>query len=78
MTWSADSGMAYVIGTSFAAPGTRTFYNVVDPATGATSETLSLDRFTPAGLASVPEPGLGLGLLVGAGLLSGLRRARGV
>ncbi|MBB82958.1 MAG: hypothetical protein CL931_04015 [Deltaproteobacteria bacterium] len=77
MTWSAESGMAYVIGTSFAAPGTRTFYNVVDPATGATSETLSLDRFTPAGLASVPEPGPGLGLLVGAGLLGGLCRARG-
>lgn len=76
MTWSPDSGMAYVIGTGFPSPGTRTFYNVIDPATGATMETLSLDRFTPAGLASVPEPGLGLGLLLGGGLLGRLARAR--
>lgn len=76
MTWSPDSGMAYVIGTGFPAPGTRTFYNVIDPATGATMETLSLDRFTPAGLASVPEPGLALGLVLGTVLLGALARAR--
>ena len=76
MTWSPDSGMAYVIGTGFLAPETRTFYNVIDPATGATMETLSLDRFTPAGLASVPEPGLGLGLLIGGGLLGRLAETR--
>lgn len=77
MTWSPDSGMAYVVGTSFSAPGTRTFYNVIDPATGATVETLSLDRFTPAGLASVPEPGLGLGLGIGTALLGAFgRRSR--
>ncbi|MEM9174324.1 MAG: hypothetical protein AAGC67_03755 [Myxococcota bacterium] len=74
MGWSADTGMLYVIGTSFSAPGTRTFYNVVDPTTGATTETLSLDRFTPAGLAAVPEPGFLAGLVCGAGLLASLRR----
>lgn len=75
MTWSPDSGMAYVVGTSFEAPSTRTFYNVVDPTTGVSVETLSVDRFTPGGLASVPEPGFGLGLLLGSGLLvSAIRR----
>ncbi len=76
MTWSPESGMAYVVGTAFSGAGTRTFYNVIDPATGSTMETLSLDRFTPAGLASVPEPGLALGLLIGTGLLGALGRVR--
>jgi hypothetical protein len=46
--------MLYLVGTSYA--GERTFYDVVDPTTGTSVETLSLDVFTPAGLAVVPEP----------------------
>jgi hypothetical protein len=46
--------MLYLVGTAFG--GQRTFYDVVDPTTGISVETLSLDTFTPAGLAAVPEP----------------------
>ena len=68
--------MLYLIGDSFLAPNTRTFYDVIDPTTGQGVMTLSLDRFTSGGLAAVPEPGLLSG--VAAGLLglawSGRRR----
>lgn len=54
LAFSPATGMLYQIGTSWA--GERTFYDVVDPVTGTSVETLSLDVFTPAGLAAVPEP----------------------
>jgi len=76
MAWSPHSGNAYVIGVSFSAPGTRTFYNVIDTTTGATVETLSLDRFTPAGLAAVPEPSFAAGLGLTCVGLAALRRRR--
>ncbi len=75
LAWSPISGMLYQASTAFG--GQRTFYNVIDPVTGVTVETLSLDVFTPAGLAAVPEPGFGAAL--GAGLLglAGIARRRG-
>jgi len=54
LAFSPVSGMLYLVGTAFA--GERTFYDVIDPTTGTSVETLSLDVFTPAGLAAVPEP----------------------
>lgn len=54
LSYSPATGMLYLVGTSFS--GQRTFYDVVDPVTGTSMETLSLDIFTPAGLAAVPEP----------------------
>ncbi|MEZ4278458.1 MAG: hypothetical protein R3F21_02430 [Myxococcota bacterium] len=54
LSFSRSSGMLYLVGTAFG--GERTFYDVVDPTTGTSVETLSLDTFTPAGLAAVPEP----------------------
>jgi hypothetical protein len=57
LSYSPDTGMLYLIGDSFVAPNTRTFYDVIDPTTGRGVVTLSLDRFTAAGLAAVPEPG---------------------
>ena len=65
LSYSPITGMLYLVGTAF--NGARTFYNVIDPSTGASVETLSLDVFTPAGLAAIPEPGFGIGL--GFGLL---------
>jgi hypothetical protein len=54
LAFSPATGMLYLVGTSYA--GERTFFDVVDPVTGASVDTLSLDVFTPAGLAVVPEP----------------------
>ncbi|MBK7952377.1 MAG: hypothetical protein IPK00_27400 [Deltaproteobacteria bacterium] len=54
LSYSPATGMLYLAGTAFS--GQRTFYDVVDPVTGTSMETLSLDTFTPAGLAAVPEP----------------------
>lgn len=54
LAFSRASGMLHLVGTGFS--GQRTFYDVVDPLTGTSIETLSLDTFTPAGLAAVPEP----------------------
>jgi hypothetical protein len=54
LSFSRSTGMLYLVGTAFG--GQRTFYDVVDPTTGISVETLSLDTFTPAGLAAVPEP----------------------
>ncbi len=54
LSYSRSSGLLYLVGTGFG--GQRTFYDVVDPTTGTSIETLSLDTFTPAGLAAVPEP----------------------
>ena len=54
LSFSPSTGMLYLVGTAFT--GQRTFYDVVDPTTGTRVETLSLDTFTPAGLAAVPEP----------------------
>ncbi len=54
LSFSRATGMLYLVGTAFA--GQRTFFDVVDPVSGASIETLSLDTFTPAGLAAVPEP----------------------
>lgn len=66
LAYSRDSGMLYLVGNSFGAPNTRTFYNVIDPASGLSVETLSVDRFTPAGLAAVPEPTFVTGVTAGA------------
>jgi len=79
LSFSPETGMLYLVGTAF--DGQRTFYDVIDPATGTRVETVSLDVFAPAALAVVPEPGLGLGVVVGGGALAGLgavrrRRAR--
>lgn len=54
LAFSPATGMLYLVGTSYA--GERTFFDVVDPVTGTSVDTLSLDTFTPAGLAAVPEP----------------------
>lgn len=66
LAFSRETGKLYMIGDSFSSPNTRTFYNVIDPVTGSSVETLSLDRFTASGLAAVPEPGFATGLLVAA------------
>lgn len=63
--YSATTGMLYLVGNLFNAPDTQTFYTVIDPTDGTVFETLSLDRFTPAGLAVVPEPGLVIGITAG-------------
>jgi hypothetical protein len=54
LSFSPSTGLLYLVGTGYS--GQRTFYDVVDPVTGTSIETLSLDTFTPAGLAAVPEP----------------------
>ncbi|MFO0690223.1 MAG: hypothetical protein U0900_16105 [Myxococcota bacterium] len=54
LAFSRRTGMLYLVGTAYS--GQRTFFDVVDPVTGTSVETLSLDTFTPAGLAAVPEP----------------------
>ncbi len=54
LSYSRSTGLLYLVGTAFG--GERTFYDIVDPTTGTSIETLSLDTFTPAGLAAVPEP----------------------
>ena len=84
LAFSPETGMLYQIGTAFG--GSRTFYNIIDPTNGASALTFSLDVLTPGGLAAVPEPGLGAGLLAGAiglgwaarrSLRGGLRRGSG-
>lgn len=74
LSYSPISGMLYLVGTAFG--GNRTFYNVIDPTTGGSVETLSLDVFTPAGLAAVPEPGFGSGLVFGLLGLAGAAKWR--
>ena len=69
LSYSPISGMLYLVGTTFG--GSRTFYNVIDPTTALSVETLSLDVFTPAALAAVPEAGFGLGLGFGVLCLAG-------
>ncbi|MEZ4331983.1 MAG: hypothetical protein R3F35_09510 [Myxococcota bacterium] len=54
LSFSPATGMLYLVGTAYS--GERTFYDVVDPLTGVSAVTLSLDTFTPAALAAVPEP----------------------
>lgn len=67
LAYSRSTGMLYLVGTSTNdEPFVRTFLNVIDPTTGATVETLSLDRFKPAALAAVPEPGIVIGVTAGA------------
>lgn len=63
LSYSPYSGMLYMVGTAF--EGQRTFYNVIDPTTGTSVETLSLDVFAPSALAAVPEPTLILSLGIG-------------
>ncbi len=60
LAFSAESGQLYLVGTLFYQNlgVTRTFYDIVDPTTLESREALSLDRFTPAALAAVPEPGI--------------------
>ncbi|MFK7896113.1 MAG: hypothetical protein AB8G23_09775 [Myxococcota bacterium] len=63
LAYSVDSGLLYLVGTSFG--GARTFYNIIDPATGTSAETLSLDVFSPSALAALPEPTLVMSLGIG-------------
>jgi len=65
--FSAESGMLYLIGNLTYPPAgvTTTFYAVIDPTTGVSSDAISLDRFTPAALATVPEPGWVTGITAG-------------
>jgi len=58
LSFSAETGMLYLVGNLTYPPGdtTTTFYAVIDPTTGVSSDVISLDRFTPAALAAVPEP----------------------
>ena len=77
--YSPDTDMLYVSGElTYTGSGstTVTFFNVVDPTTVATVETIHVDRFTPAGLAAVPEPGFALGAACGVLGLSLVRRRR--
>jgi hypothetical protein len=77
LAYSPVSGMLYLMGTAHL--GVRTFYNVIDPTTGESVETRSLDVLTPAGLAAVPEPAFGAALgagLMGLGALAQRRAAR--
>jgi hypothetical protein len=79
LAYSRRSGMLYLVGTSAnAEPFTRTFFDVIDPVTGQTRETLSLDRFEPAGLAALPEPDLLVLLAVGTFWLAMTARDRRV
>ena len=76
--FSPATGMLYLVGTLDFGIEQPTFYNVIDPTTGLSAETLSLDVFTPAGLAAVPEPGVGMGVAVGVlGLLVANRQRDG-
>jgi hypothetical protein len=56
----------------------QTLYDVIDPATGDSEETIGIDEFTPGGLAvrALPEPGGTFGLIAGAWLLTRLERRR--
>lgn len=63
LSFSPSTGMLYLVGTAFS--GQRTFYDVVDPTTGTSVRTLSLDTFTPAGLAAIPEPNSTISWLAG-------------
>lgn len=53
LAYSPETQLLYLVGTSFG--GTRTFYNVIDPATWTSVETVSLDVFRPDGLAALPN-----------------------
>lgn len=73
--FSPTSGMLYLVGTLDFGSERRTFYNVVDRTTGMSVETLSLDVFTPAGLAAVPEPTAGTVVALGTiGFLAAIQR----
>lgn len=73
LAFAVETGNLYLFGTAFSS--SQTFYNIIDPVTGNTVDTLSVDVATPGGLAAVPEPGIGLGLGLGcAGLVWALRK----
>jgi len=78
LSFSGRSGMLYMVGTVDFGFAQRNFYNVIDPTTGASVETLSLDIFSPAGLAAVPvpEPGIGIGFAVGLMTVVVVKRRR--
>jgi len=78
LSYSKDSGMLYLVGTSLnASPANiRTFYDVIDPATGYSIQTLSLDRFTPAAMAAVPEPNFVMVITAGVFALALTARRR--
>lgn len=74
LSFSPSTGMLHLVGTAFS--GSRTFYDVVDPLTGTSALTLSLDTFTPAALAAVPEPMGGIAWLGGVVWMRVAYRAR--
>jgi len=55
------------------------FYDVIDPASGSSEETIGVDPFTAGGLAvrELPEPGGTIGLVAGVAFLAQLCRRRG-
>lgn len=74
LAFSADTGKLYQVGTRFS--GSRTFFARIDPTTGIPETTTSLDVYFPGGLAAVPEPTFGLGLMAGVASLVIARRRR--
>jgi hypothetical protein len=77
LAYSARTGMLYLVGSSTnSEPFTRTFFDVIDPSTGQTLQTLSLDRFTPGALAALPEPGWWSAMALGTFSLVLLARNR--
>jgi hypothetical protein len=69
LAFSPVSGNLYLAGTAFS--GSRTFYDSIDTTTFE-SEAVSLDQFTPAALAAVPEPSGTMGLMAGVSALAAL------
>jgi hypothetical protein len=78
LSYSKDSGMLYLVGTSLniTPANIRTFYDVIDPATGFSIQTLSVDRFTPAAMAAVPESNFVMLISAGAVALALAARRR--
>jgi len=64
LAYSRETGRLYLVGNLTYEPGsvTTSFYAVIDPTTGESSDALNLDRFTPAALAAVPESDFVIGI----------------
>lgn len=63
--FSKETGKLYLVGNQTYGPSdTTTFFAVIDPVTGISEPAISVDRYSPAGLAAlpVPEPGFVTGI----------------